>query len=261
MIDIKGLNCSINGNNILHGIDLNIGSGEVVGVIGKNGAGKTTLIEIMEGINKNYSGQMNTQFEAQGVQLQESSLPKFLKTKDVILFFAKLKNIEIDWDGIFVTKDVLNKKVKSLSTGQYRKLILSIAVLGNPDIIFLDEPTAGLDLETKFELYEVIANIVESKKTVIFASHDMEEVNRFAQRVLIIKDGRLVRDLDRDTLNRLSNIYKVRNSEFNKENTLLNFSFNNIEYIEHSLITDKYDIHELEKCSLEEVVSVLLEVL
>ena len=190
---VKNLVENYGQNEILKGISFEVRKGEIFALLGINGAGKTTALECIEGLKKYDDGtvQLNGTF---GIQLQSSSLPKNIKAGEALKFFAKWRGTEPDDEFIdrIGVKELLNKQYTQMSTGQRRRLHLAIALLGNPDIVFLDEPTAGLDVEGRVNLHGEIRNLRKQGKTIILASHDMSEVEELCDRIAILRNGKIV---------------------------------------------------------------------
>jgi ABC-2 type transport system ATP-binding protein len=192
-IVIKGLTKSYGTKQVLKGIDLQVGEGEIFALLGVNGAGKTTTLECMEGL-RHYQGGEIVLGGRLGVQLQSTALLPQLQALEAIKMFALWHQFEIDMDylqrlGILEFK---HQAYQALSTGQKRRLHLAIAMLGDPDIVVLDEPTAGLDVEGRLALHQEIRAIKAKGKTIIMASHDMAEVEALCDRIAIIKDGSVI---------------------------------------------------------------------
>lgn len=191
-INVQNLHKSYGKIQVLNGITFSVKTGEIFALLGTNGAGKTTTLECLEGIRKYNSGEIHLNGKL-GVQLQSSSLPENIKSLEAVYLFAKWNKAKVDTDylkrlGIMEFK---NKLYKALSMGQKRRLHLGIAMLGSPDIIFLDEPTAGLDVEGRVALHEEIRRIKANGKTILMASHDMTEVEELCDKIAIIKDGEI----------------------------------------------------------------------
>lgn len=203
MIHISKLNKWYGTKHVLKDIDLTVKKGECLGIVGKNGAGKTTLLECIENIKKWESGTISIQGvdnsgrykEVLGVQLQSSSLPADIKVEEAMELFAVEHRVTYDKETYekFGLQLFLKKKYKQLSTGQKRRLHLFIAILHNPQVVILDEPTAGLDIEGKEQLYAVIEELKEKGKTILITSHDMAEVEKLCDRVAFVSDGRIVK--------------------------------------------------------------------
>ena len=175
-IQVRELKKSYGSHIVLKGIDLQIERGEIFALLGVNGAGKTTTLECIEGLRKYDSGAITVNGKM-GIQLQTSSLPAHIKPMEAVKLCAKWNKTKIDHvmlDGLSI-KGIEKKQYIQLSTGQKRRLHLALALIGNPDIIFLDEPTAGLDVEGRLSLHEHIRNLRSQGKTIVLASHDMAE--------------------------------------------------------------------------------------
>ncbi len=161
-------------------------------MFGTNGAGKTTTLECIEGIRKYGSGNIAV-IGSIGVQLQSSSLPGNIKAIEAYHLFCKWNKVQVNVElfNAFGLTELENKQYKEMSTGQKRRLHLALALISNPDIIFLDEPTAGLDVEGRVSLHTQIRKLKEQGKTIIMASHDMAEVESLCDRIAILKDGKI----------------------------------------------------------------------
>lgn len=189
-IRVERLVKSYGTQEVLHGISFSVKKGEVFALLGVNGAGKTTALECVEGLRRYESGNIEVTGTI-GIQLQSSSLPPMIKAGEALRMFAKWKRTEVDLqylDRIGVTP-FLKKQYNSLSTGQKRRLHLALSMLGDPEILFLDEPTAGLDVEGRAALHEEIRRLKANGKTIVMASHDMAEVEELCDRIAILKDG------------------------------------------------------------------------
>jgi len=192
VINVENLHKSYGSNHVLKGISFSVEKGEVFALLGTNGAGKTTALECLEGIRNYDDGIIMIQGKV-GVQLQSSSLTKNIKVIEAIKLFTKWNGVAIDMkylERLGVTP-LKNKRYGELSTGQKRRLHLVLAMIGNPDIVFLDEPTAGLDVEGRVTLHDEIRLMKSQGKTIIMASHDMAEVEELCDRIAILKDGEI----------------------------------------------------------------------
>lgn len=191
-IQVCGLKKSYDSHMVLKGLDFEIKKGEVFALLGVNGAGKTTSLECIEGLRKYDSGRIVVNGKM-GIQLQSSSLPAHIKPMEAVKLFAKWNRVKIDCAlinalGIY---EIEKKQYAQLSTGQKRRLHLALALVNHPDIIFLDEPTAGLDVEGRLSLHEQIRKLKASGKTIVLASHDMAEVENLCDRIGILNHGRI----------------------------------------------------------------------
>ena len=191
-IKVDKLNKSYGTNHVIKGISFEVKNGEIFGLLGANGAGKTTTLECIEGLRKFDSGEIDVN-EKIGVQLQLASLPQNMKAIEAITLFSK-------WGGTNIDNDILsslginelkNKQYRDMSAGQKRRLHLALALIGNPQILFLDEPTAGLDVEGRVALHGEIRKLKDNGKTIVITSHDMAEVESLCDRIAILKDGKI----------------------------------------------------------------------
>jgi ABC-2 type transport system ATP-binding protein len=187
------------------GISFQVERGEIFGLLGPNGAGKTSTLECLEGIRKPSGGKLDIlgvdpSREARklnsliGVQLQSSGLPADMQVEEAMRFFCAYhgvpaRNDLLDRMGL---KDKRHSQFHELSTGQQRRLALALAVAHNPPVIFLDEPTAGLDVGSRSELHSLMQELKEDGSTIILATHDMAEAEKMTDRVAILLRGSIV---------------------------------------------------------------------
>lgn len=186
-------------------VSFSVLKGEVFGLLGPNGAGKTTTFECLEGLRKPDSGTFKL-FDIQpdynysnirnliGVQLQSSGLPENMTVGEALNFFSAYHNKPPKYDLLerLKLKDSQKYKYQSLSTGLKRRLSLALALINDPKILFLDEPTAGLDVQSRVELHRIIEELQESGTTILLATHDMAEAEKIASRVAILLKGKIV---------------------------------------------------------------------
>jgi ABC-2 type transport system ATP-binding protein len=186
------------------GISFAVGRGEIFGLLGPNGAGKTTTLECLEGIRTPDNGTLRVAGidptrdpkglrNAIGVQLQSSGMPESITPDEAMRLFAAYHGVAPRFD--LLDRLGLSEKRKTqfhaLSTGQQRRLALALAVAHNPQVIFLDEPTAGLDVATRVELHELMRELRAAGTTIVLATHDMAEAEAMTDRVAILLSGRL----------------------------------------------------------------------
>lgn len=191
-IKISNLTKSYGNHTVLKGLDFCVQQGEIFALLGINGAGKTTSLECIEGLRKYDSGNITIN-GIMGIQLQSASLPKYIKVLEAVKLFAKWNNTPLDktmLDALGI-HELAKKPYYQLSTGQKRRLHLALALTRNPDILFLDEPTAGLDVEGQISLHEQIRQLKAIGKTIILASHDMAEVENLCDRIAILSGGKI----------------------------------------------------------------------
>ena len=187
------------------GIDFVVEQGEVFGLLGPNGAGKTTTLECLEGLRFPTAGTLRVRGidpareshrlrEVMGVQLQTSGLPETMRVDEAMRFFCAYHGLEPRWDLLerFGLQARLRVEYGTLSTGQQRRLALALAMVHDPQVVFLDEPTAGLDVGTRAELHRLVGELRERGVALILATHDMAEAEKLADRVAILLGGRIV---------------------------------------------------------------------
>lgn len=212
VIKVSNLQKQYNDNIVLKNISFEVKKGTIFALLGTNGAGKTTTLECMEGIRKFSSDQVSINGKI-GVQLQASSLPEHIKCIEALKLFAKWNHTSVDMNlaDRLGLKNILNKQYKEMSTGQKRRLHLALAMTGDPDIIFLDEPTAGLDVEGRVSLHEEISKLKSEGKTIVIASHDMAEVEALCDKLIILKNGEIAFNGSVEELKcNMKNIYKIK---------------------------------------------------
>ncbi len=190
----------------VRGIDFEISVGECYGVLGPNGAGKTTTIEILEGLLVPTSGEaevlgMNWSSDAIaireriGVSLQETQLSDRLSVRETLDLFRSFYSSGIDPTEAMALVSLEEKSkawIKTLSGGQKQRLAVATALVGDPELIFLDEPTTGLDPSSRRQLWEIIETFKNQGKTVLLTTHYMEEAERLCDRVAIFDAGKII---------------------------------------------------------------------
>ncbi len=206
VISVEGLHKSYGAVEAVRGIDLEVGAGEVFGLLGPNGAGKTTTIEILEGLRPRTSGtvsvlgfdpaiQMNEVKDRIGVCLQATNLPDKMKVYEALELFSAFYTRTADPNRILDRLQLSEKKsafYKSLSGGQKQRVALGLALLNDPTLLFLDEPTTGLDPQVRHEIHGVIQELKENRRTILITTHYIEEAERLCDRVAIIDAGKII---------------------------------------------------------------------
>ncbi|MBI9014784.1 MAG: ABC transporter ATP-binding protein [Clostridiales bacterium] len=190
VIEISNLSKKYGDLVAIDDISFEVYQGEIFALLGANGAGKTTTLECIEGLRKYDNGQITTDGSI-GVQLQSSSLPNNMTVNETFTLHSKWNKREVDilLFNRFGLDKLKSKKYGVMSTGEKRRLHLALALINNPDIIILDEPTAGLDVEGRVSLHDEIRKLKEEGKTIVIASHDMAEVESLCDRIAILKNG------------------------------------------------------------------------
>jgi len=207
VIEIKNINKQINKKRILNNISFDIFEGDCVALIGPNGAGKTTLMNCLLGNKFIDSGSIkinnlqptnNTLKKSVNVLPQENVVPQKLKVKELIDFVKKLYKDHLsdeEIDNLLRFDNKLKETFASkLSGGQRRLLSFVLSLIGKPSILFLDEPTAGMDTSTRIRFWEIVNTLKNDGLTIIYSSHYIEEVEHTADRILVLNKGELIRD-------------------------------------------------------------------
>jgi len=188
------------------GISLDVAHGEIFGIVGPNGAGKTSTIECLEGLRRPAGGTLRVlgldpQRERRqvqkriGCQLQESNLPDRLKVWEALELFASFYPRSADSRQLLEALDLQDKRTASyrqLSGGQKQRLFIALALVGDPELVFMDELTTGLDPHARRDMWKLVLDIRDSGKTVVLSTHYMEEAERLCDRVAIVDGGRLI---------------------------------------------------------------------
>jgi ABC-2 type transport system ATP-binding protein len=208
-IDVHALHKSYGTLQALRGIDLSIDAGgRIVGLLGPNGAGKTTLVEILEGLRPSTSGRVHVlgldpahspmALRARiGVQLQSTAfMPDLTVTETLRLYGALYPNALPPGEvlGRVDLQDKAKATARSLSGGQKQRLALAMAMLHDPDLYFLDEPTTGLDPVARRQIHDILRSLKNAGKTVLMSSHYLDEIEALADRVVILSAGEIVAD-------------------------------------------------------------------
>jgi len=206
IISIRGLTKSYGDNEAVRGIDLEVRAGEVFAFLGPNGAGKTTTVEILEGYRKRDGGEVSVLGEDPGrarrewrerigIVLQSCRLDPYLTVRESLALYAGYYASPRPVDEVIELVGLGGKageRTGKLSGGQQRRLDVGMALVGDPELLFLDEPTTGFDPQARRQAWEAIAGLRELGKTVFLTTHYMDEAQQLADRVAIIAGGEIV---------------------------------------------------------------------
>ena len=186
-------------------ISFQVERGEIFGLLGPNGAGKSSTLESLEGLRSPDGGSLQVMGidpvrqahklrNVIGVQLQSSALPESIRVKEAMTFFSAYHDVTPRYDLLdrLGLSGKMSAQYHALSTGLKRRLALALAIAHNPQVLFLDEPTAGLDVPSRVELHDLMRELRDAGTTILLATHDMAEVEDLTDRVAILLGGRLV---------------------------------------------------------------------
>src|SRR5262245_40654075 len=188
------------------GIDFEIHPGEVFGLLGPNGAGKTTTVEVLEGLRPRNAGDVTVLGvdpdrdsrglkDKIGVCLQATNLPDKITLREALRLFGSLYSHSVDGDALLKRLSLWDKRdtgYAKLSGGQKQRLALAIALINDPQMLFLDEPSAGLDPHARLEIHDLIQQLRREQRTILITTHYIEEAEKLCDRVAIIDEGRIV---------------------------------------------------------------------
>jgi len=205
-IEIEGLKKSYGDVHAVRGVDFHVHAGEVFGLLGPNGAGKTTTIEILEGLRSRSGGRVSVlDFDPEvetmqvkeriGVCLQSTRLQEKIKVREAIELFAALYTRTVDGSGLLKRLQLWDKRealYSTLSGGQKQRLALALALLNDPQVLFLDEPSAGLDPQARLEIHTLVQDLRREHRTILLTTHYIEEAEKLCDRVAIIDEGRII---------------------------------------------------------------------
>ncbi|MEW6566826.1 MAG: ABC transporter ATP-binding protein [Chloroflexota bacterium] len=204
-IEVDALRKTYGRVTAVDGVGFSVGAGEIFGLLGPNGAGKTTALECLEGIRRPDAGTLRVLGvdptrdprrlrDVLGIQLQVSGLPADMLVEEAMNFFCAYHGIDprLDLLDRLGLGEARHAAYRHLSTGQQRRLALALAVAHQPKVVILDEPTTGLDVASRVELHDLMAELRRDGATILLATHDMAEAEKMADRVAILLRGRIV---------------------------------------------------------------------
>ncbi len=205
-IEVRDLRKAYGSHEAVRGIDFDVARGEVFGLLGPNGAGKTTTVEVLEGYRRRSGGDVSVlgfdpgerprELRARvGIVLQSGGMYRFLTVREAVAHWARLYPHPRDVEDTIAVAGLAEKadaRVRTLSGGQARRLDLALALVGDPELIFLDEPTTGFDPAARRAAWDTIRSLRDLGKTVLLTTHYLDEAQELADRVAIIQDGRIL---------------------------------------------------------------------
>jgi ABC-2 type transport system ATP-binding protein len=213
-ISVRGLRKRYGRLEAVKGIDLDVGRGQVFALLGPNGAGKTTTVEILEGYRRRTGGDVSVLGEDParrslslrrrvGIVLQSTGVDPFLTVRETVELYARYYPNPRDVDEVIALVGLEEKrdaKVVRLSGGQQRRLDVAVALSGDPELLFLDEPTTGFDPGARRNAWDIVRNLTVLGKTIVLTTHYMDEAQNLADRVAVIVAGEIVAEGPPDTL-------------------------------------------------------------
>jgi ABC-2 type transport system ATP-binding protein len=223
-IRVRDLRKSYGAIEAVRGVDFDVAEGEVFGFLGPNGAGKTTIVEILEGYRRRSSGEVEVLGhdparserrlrERIGIVLQETGVERFLRVAEVLElycgYYPHPRPVE-ELLALVGLEEKRNEVVKLLSGGQRRRLDLALGLAGDPELVFLDEPTTGFDPTARREAWDIVRNLRDLGKTVFLTTHYMDEAQHLADRVAVIAAGRIVAEGPPDRLSGRDDASEIR---------------------------------------------------
>jgi len=205
-IEVEGLRKAYGDHEAVRGISFSVARGEVFGLLGPNGAGKTTTVEVLEGYRARSGGEVRVLGhdpgertealrERVGIVLQGAGIYPHVTVREVVAHWAGLypapRSVE-ETLGLVGLQDIAERRTRVLSGGQRRRLDLALALVGDPELIFLDEPTTGFDPVARRQAWDAVRSLRALGKTVLLTTHYLDEAQALADRVAIVKDGRII---------------------------------------------------------------------
>ncbi len=233
----------------VHDISFTVQKGEIFGILGPNGAGKTTTVEMVMGLRKPDQGLvevlgMNPQQHSArlrqqiGIQLQQAALPDNIKVWEALSLFASFYNKTVSWEKLIEQwglSDKRNARFGKLSGGQKQRLFIALALLNDPELVFLDEITTGLDPQARRHTWELIKTIQAQGKTVVLVTHFMDEAETLCDRIAVVDSGRIIAlDTPQALIEQLDGQNRVRFTQVNGFNAAALGNLPGVERVEQS---------------------------
>ena len=224
IVEIRNLEKKYGLKQVLHSINLDITSGQIIGYIGPNGAGKSTTVKILCGLINDFEGDVtifgkDLRTQTLDIKKQVGYIPEnavlyeSLTPMEFMKFIGEMRGLENELTrtkaealmNIFEMKSNLHQRIATFSKGMRQKVLICSALLHNPDLIFMDEPLSGLDANSVIMVKEMLIHLAREGKTVFYSSHLMDVVEKISDRIILIDQGKVIADGSFDELNKLSN--------------------------------------------------------
>ncbi|MHB8105652.1 MAG: ABC transporter ATP-binding protein, partial [Dehalococcoidales bacterium] len=224
VIEVSNLRKTYRSTTAIDDVSFQVNNGEIFGLLGPNGAGKTTTVECLQGLRRQDSGTirvlgLDPQVDASnlkkqiGSQLQESALPDRIKVWEALDLFASTGAVTVDWSTLIEQWGLKEKRdaaFGTLSGGQRQRLLIALALVNNPKVVFLDEMTTGLDPAARHVTWDLIRAIRDRGTTVVLVTHFMDEAENLCDRIAIMNNGKIAAmDTPQKLINTYGNIIKV----------------------------------------------------
>ena len=213
IVEIKNLRKNYGKNQVLHGIDLKIESGQIVGYIGPNGAGKSTTIKIICGLIADFEGEVSVagkDLRTQSLEIKKTIgyipenplLYESLTPLEFMEFVGEMRKMNKQYIrekaeslmNLFEMRDNINQRISTFSKGMRQKVMICAGLLHNPDLILMDEPLSGLDANSVIMVKEMLTHLSKGGKTILYSSHLMDVVEKISDRIVLIDKGRVIAD-------------------------------------------------------------------
>ena len=203
ILEVRNLQKRFGDVNAVNGVDLEVSAGTCLGLLGPNGAGKTTTVEMLEGIKQPDKGEiffhgepLGEAFRQQaGIMFQSTALQEFITVHETLRMFHRFYERSLPLDDIietFALEPLLKRDTRKLSGGQKQRLLLAIALLNDPEVVFLDEPSTGLDPQARRNIWGMINNVKDRGKTVVLTTHYMDEAYELCDDIAIMDKGQII---------------------------------------------------------------------
>jgi ABC-2 type transport system ATP-binding protein len=270
IINVQGLVKNYGSFSAVKGVHFEVQKGEIFGLLGPNGAGKTTTLEMLVGLRKPDDGtaiigghdilrEIHKVKERIGVQLQSTTLFELLTVEEILRMYASFYPVHVSIPDLIEDMLLTEKsksRIKGLSGGQKQRLAIALALVHDPDVVFLDEPTTGLDPQARRTLWDIVLRLKEKGKTIVLTTHYMDEAHVLCDRIAIMDQGTLI---SLDTPRQLvKNLHSDSAVEFRVQNEHKAFDFSKIEGV--TKVGHRKDTYVLYSDDLQATLISLIEV-